>query len=257
MMKPPLQIALVCVLGLDDRLNLRDASRSQLAAPDSFADLAKLKALDEKTTAGCQLGEAVDHGVCATCTGDNSACATVSCDADWVDGDDIATNGCETTCWYPCGHGRCTGCQKLCPQLNDGTCTACNETNHVVTCTALTCNPNYFDTNNDARDGCEDGCPEFHAEKNAYCGGCSNSTTCETMVCNENYFDVDAQRVNGCEKTCALLHGGLCTACTGPAVADCTALACDAGYTNPDQIVANGCECEGPAADCLDHSTEY
>ena len=110
---------------------------------------------------------------CATCEKNGNECC--NCAANKFDSDGLSSNGCESSF-------DCSGIS-----VASGSCTACSSS---TVCTAISCDSNTFDVNDDVSDGCEVGLPTVAD------GTCEraveNPVQCIALSsCSANKFDSD------------------------------------------------------------------
>ena len=76
-----------------------------------------------------------------------------------------------------------------------GTCSACS---NPTTCTAITCDANTFNSNNDITDGCEATCAEV---TDGTCTACTTASAsgCTSVACSANTVDTNGDASDGCE----------------------------------------------------------
>jgi len=144
------------------------------------------------------------------------------------------------------GNGNCGACSDV--TVTQGTCTSCTSA-EASGCTAVTCDQNKYDSNGNPTDGCEssyDCSAADYLKTGDVCTTCRDvgfgRTYCTTLTaCGANTFDTDNNPENGCEEGCtALTTDGTCTACTSPALNDCTAVTCDATTSTRWRYDSNG-----------------
>ncbi|AKF05365.1 MopE-related protein [Sandaracinus amylolyticus] len=142
---------------------------------------------------GCNVACAPSRG-----TGDCSTgtCRVSSCQSNYADCNDSATDGCEA---------------QLNTLANCGACgVACGGANASASCATgscvLTCNPNFGNCDGNAANGCE-----ADLRSLAHCGGCGmtcslanasescSTGTCTLGTCDSGYASCDANGANGCE----------------------------------------------------------
>jgi hypothetical protein len=124
----------------------------------------------------------VAGGLCAACS-DASTCTILVCDADKLNSDSDASNGCEDDC----------------PAVTGGTCTACSD---ASTCTAVTCDDSKFDNDRDATTGCEASEP-CASLVNGFCTLCTSveASGCTELTCSTGFLDINGNSSDGCEGT--------------------------------------------------------
>jgi hypothetical protein len=185
----------------------------------------------------------------ATCP--NGTCLVGQCSAGFQDCDGKVANGCETSTTGDTNN--CGACGTKCPAGNDTP--SCTNGQ----CGILTCNPGYTDCDMMAADGCE---VDTAGDVNN-CGTCghicsaANGTpsctngVCGISTCAAGFTDCDGNPANGCEVETSNdpNHCGTCgTKCSteNDTVACkngiCGILSCNAGYTDCDGLVGDGCE---------------
>ncbi|HQP36172.1 MAG TPA: hypothetical protein PLI95_13380 [Polyangiaceae bacterium] len=204
---------------------------------------------DPSNCGACGLGCAFPHAGAVCVSG---GCDLGACDADYLDCDAIASNGCEV--FAPTSLEHCGGCSQSC-MADGGAALTCKG----GSCVPDTCPTGYGDCDDNAVNGCE----EELAISVLHCGACgyacafANATPtcvaglCSISACSAPYGDCDGNESNGCETntSSSVEHCGSCATPCVPrpnAVAACVGGACSnvcsSGWGDCDGDVANGCE---------------
>jgi hypothetical protein len=215
---------------------------------------------------------AVANGTPACSSG---ACAVGSCDTNFDDCDESATNGCEANLQTSAAH--CGECDLDCQPVGASACIA-------GSCEPDPCPAGFGECDGDLADYCEtalstsishcgacgDACSSAHGTASCSGGNCA-------IACSANYGDCDGNVANGCETalTTDVNHCGACgRACSATRVAaracssgTCSS-SCDFGFANCTRPAApaadNGCElnatadsgnCGGCSNSCTQQST--
>ena len=207
-------------------------------------------------------------GVCVPCLDDSHCPVGQVCKS--VGQTSICAMGCsdDSRCGAPGGPMKC--CNGACMDTtkdaqNCGACgTVCSRLNARSTCEAGqcmvgACDPGWGDCNHDATDGCEVNLRSDPSNCTA-CGmvcsvanagaGCSNG--CYLRSCNFGFDDCDGNEKNGCELN-VLSNNQNCGSCGTPCAGvphaknncvngACQLISCDAGYSDCDGMLVNGCE---------------
>ena len=187
------------------------------ACADGFADC------DQVAGNGCEASIYTDLNNCLGCGNlcapahatpgcSQKGCAIAMCDANWVDCDQMAGNGCEVNTTADAAN--CGMCGNACPAVANGA-PGCS----ASTCGVGSCKQGFADCDQMAGNGCETnllGDP-------ANCGGCAracpatpnttpgcNAGKCQIGACSKGYADCDGQAANGCE--CNTAAGFACVA---------------------------------------------
>lgn len=206
------------------------------------------------------LTDSSNCGSCGyVCSGNNGSpsCASGSCsivcNPGYANCDNNASNGCEVNITTDVNN--CGSCGHTCSGGANVAVSGCAS----GTCTITSCNTGYADCDGNAANGCE---TNTGTSVNN-CGSCgfvcnlSNATAactggqCAVAACNAGYANCDNNAADGCEvnigtdptncggcgKVCSIPNGvPLCSA------GACAIAACNPGYANCDNNVANGCE---------------
>ncbi|MFO0586988.1 MAG: hypothetical protein U0441_05605 [Polyangiaceae bacterium] len=243
--------------------NLPNASQSCVngacavgACTAPFADCDNLPANGCETNTNTSVGNCGSCG--SACSLSNAAaacsagsCAIASCNSGFADCDNQAANGCEINTQTSLAN--CGGCGSACAPANAaGACAS-------GTCAIASCNAGFANCDNQAANGCE-----INTQTSlANCGGCGAacslanaaescvSGACTLTSCDAGFANCDNQTANGCEintNTSTANCGGCGNACSLANASQscvggaCAIGACNAGFGNCDNNVANGCE---------------
>ena len=199
-------------------------------------------------TNGCTMTCSPPPGAtCNACTSaQKSGCTDMVCVTGYDSNGDIS-DGCES--FYQCSNPVTYQRQQI---LKTGDkCTACSSSGGMfayIYCTAITCAPGTFDTNDNAEDGCE-GCAVV---VDGTCTTCTTKETsgCTAVTCDDGYYDGNNDATDGCEvRGCSFTEvansdhktTGSMTGTTGQTVP----VVCDAGYT--DGTNGGTATCDGTA----------
>ena len=216
---------------------------------------------DSAPANGCEISTTNDPAHCggcstvcayanatATCT--NSVCGMGACNTGFANCDGNAANGCEVNLTSDVNN--CNACGTKCPTTG-GTpvCSGTPATCSYSTCGAglATCPPGgtcATNTTNDVNNcgGCGTKCSYPNAAASCV------SSACSMGACTAGYGNCDAASANGCEVNLKTDINN-CNACntkcsTTNGTATCNLgtcqIACNPGYANCDNSVANGCE---------------
>ncbi len=211
---------------------------------------------------GCEVDTSSSASNCsacgATCAVPNaspacvgSACAVGTCNTGFEDCNAMASDGCETqTSSDPMN---CSSCGAIC-NLPNATSTCVSSS-----CAIGSCAPGFMDCDGAAADGCE---RNLATDPNA-CGGCGNvcmlpnavpacmGGMCAIAACMPGFSDCDGNPMNGCEtnvgsnpNSCGMC-GHVCNlpnATAGCSGGGCTVSACNAGFTDCNNLPGDGCE---------------
>ena len=162
-------------------------------------------------SSGIQLTTNSDTSCAVKCDSTNGYVAqtgTITCSSTASEGD--ATSG-EPSC-------------VACPSVADGTCTECSDSS---TCTAVSCDDYYLDSNGDASDGCE-----------AHCGGttsgsnvCSSTAGCGGASCDDGNSLTHADECVEGSITCAgnTCYSGTAGNSSCSLIGGCGGSSCDDG----------------------------
>ncbi|MBI5535313.1 MAG: hypothetical protein HY898_21475 [Deltaproteobacteria bacterium] len=218
---------------------------------------------DNDPVNGCEIEIAADPNNCGTCgvgcafPHATSACASgtcqlAACQADYLNCDAQAANGCEVYSKTDPDH--CGSCPTSC-NPDGGTQKSCK--NGV--CVTDTCAPGTGDCDGNTSNGCETNTNTSPTS----CGSCGfacqfahatpicTSGDCHLASCDAGYANCDGNEANGCESNTLTSTsncggcGALCTAkphATAACVAGSCELNCDTGFADCDSNAANGCE---------------
>ncbi len=197
---------------------------------------------------GCNLGCTNAHGSTA-CS--NGVCQP-TCATGFADCDGNPRNGCETD--IRTSTGNCGGCGLACTNANGGTSCVNGACSPVCSAGAGNCDGNANNgcetnlNNNTSHCGsCGNGCTNSHGGTACVAGNCSPSCAAPWAVCGGDPDD-------GCNVNTSsnVNHCGSCGNVCGPkantagvacATSACSITACASGYTNPNGIYGDGCEC--------------
>ncbi len=187
----------------------------------------------------------------ATSTCAAGACAVGACTGSFRDCDAMAANGCETDTQTAVTH--CGGCG-----------TACAARPHTTPSCAMgacryACEDGYGDCDGNMENGCE---TDVRASTD-HCGMCGAACryanalpvcvlgACVLGGCESGFSNCDGMAANGCETNTNTSNTdcGMCGRLCAPAnstprctVGMCTVSACNAGFSDCDRSVTNGCE---------------
>ena len=207
---------------------------------------------DVKNCGACGKACAAVANGTAACTG--GACGIGSCNANFLNCDNMAANGCEVSAQTDVNN--CGACGKACPAVANGTpgCAA-------GACGVGSCKAGFADCNMNPNDGCETSLT--NDVKN--CGSCNKvcpggmntsptcvNSVCGTIACMAPFQDCDAIPLNGCEtntsndvnncgackKVCAAVANGT----PGCVAGVCGIAVCTPPFKDCDGVAANGCE---------------
>lgn len=210
---------------------------------------------------GCETHTDADAANCGTCNNKCSAdngtpsCSGgmcgIACSSGFADCDHNAANGCEINTNTDVTH--CGGCSTVCNLANaTPKCSA-------GACAIASCNGAYRDCNASASDGCE---IDSNSDVNN-CGACNTKCSlphatpkcsagaCQVAQCDTGWSDCDGNAANGCETNTGtdVNHCGGCGTVCSPANATakcsngtCGIASCNAGFSDCDGNVADGCE---------------
>ena len=194
----------------------------------------------------------------------NGTCLLARCNVGWSDCDMQSANGCETQ--VASDPMNCLRCGNACtPAHGKGGCAA------MMGCTVASCDAGWADCDTTYANGCE---IDTTGDLNN-CGGCGKACAavangspacamgaCAVASCKAGYADCDKTYANGCEvnttsdaKNCSAC-GMACAAVANGAAACkngvCSVGACNAGFTDCNGQLADGCECNtGGSFACL------
>jgi hypothetical protein len=233
-----------------------DAACSLLACNDGWTDC------DLNPANGCESdinSDPLNCGACnapcttlpnmtATCVG--GTCSAPACVIGYQDCNLDMSDGCEVNTTTDPAH--CGVCSNVCqpPANSTGTCASSQ--------CGFTCNAGFQDCNSNSADGCEQNLQSSVTS----CGTCGNVCTtpnatpacnagnCAVGTCDGTWTNCNASAADGCEvdTQTSLSDCGTCgNACNGNnGLASCAlgvcSITCNAGYSNCDGALGNGCE---------------
>jgi len=182
----------------------------------------------------------------------NSSCAIANCKPGFMDCNMMPNDGCEAN--LSSDIKNCGMCGKSCAAQN--AVVACMNGGCVVT----GCVMGFADCNKQIGDGCE---INIASDVNN-CGGCGNvcnlanaqaaciAGKCVIAMCNPGFSNCDGNDLNGCEANtssdinncggCNAKCAQVANATIGCSMSKCTITACLNGFSNCDNMYANGCE---------------
>jgi hypothetical protein len=215
---------------------------------------------------GCEVELAVDPLHCGACTAacdlDNtsvhacadSVCAVTTCDGGFENCNGTMNDGCEIN--------------LASDVLNCGTCDlSCALDNANVSCVAsecavAVCLDDWFDCNEEAGDGCEIdlssdevncGFCDFACDTTNVASGECSGRTCSILACEEGWGNCSGGAADGCEQDLEsdIDHCGSCgNRCDQPnavnvcGLGTCGVTECEAGFSDLDGDLSNGCDYE-------------